>query len=735
MIAIDWSKIRSLNGSRAEGFEELCVQLARLESPVGACFKRKGTPDAGVECYSVVNREAEWGWQAKYFDGFGDSQWRQLDKSVKTALDKHPRLVRYFVCTPLDRPDARISGKKSAMERWDDHVAKWSGWASDRGMAVEFVYLGSSELIERLSRPCNIGRVRFWFDTRGFDQEWFTARLDEALKTAGPRYTPEIHVDLPIAAELEAFGRTEGFFDRIKAHARDIRKRLRELGYAESKVVEPSLGELAVAVSTKVEAVLNSLGALTVQPAGRLPFPEITAQVKDAESTLLSCERDLEAKRAKSKKDEGLSPDSDKPFRERLQRLYALATELREVSDLLIHAQDIAGSALMLLNGNAGTGKTHLLCDVAKQRIAAGRPTVLLMGQQFISQEPPWFQAAQQLDLRAFTMEEFVGALEAAAQAANCRALVLVDAINEGAGRLIWPSYLPAFLAHFERSPWIGVLLSVRSSYEDVVVPETIRESAASLTHHGFAEHEYDATRAFFIHYGLDLPSTPLIAPEFHNPLFLKTLCQGLNAKGERRLPRGFHGITATFDLYLSAINQRLSSTLDFNPKYTLVRQALEDFAKEMVDTDRRWLSLPKAEEVINNRLPGRDFERSLYRGLVVEGVLVEESVWQKETVWEDVVFISYERFADHVVANTLLDNHLDLETPALSFKAGGSLAFLWNGNEGLYVSSGLLEAMCIQIPERTGYELISLAPQLMENFWCGGPQARWWCKIFCVKF
>jgi hypothetical protein len=38
---------------------------------------------------------------------------------------------------------------------------------------------------------------------------WFTARLDEALKTAGPRYTPEVHVDLPIAGELEAFGRTE----------------------------------------------------------------------------------------------------------------------------------------------------------------------------------------------------------------------------------------------------------------------------------------------------------------------------------------------------------------------------------------------------------------------------------------------------------------------------------------------------------------------------------------------
>lgn len=92
---LDWSAIRPLNGSRAGGFEELCAQLARAERPAGAHFERKGTPDAGVECYAVLGDGSEWGWQAKYFDAFGDSQWSQLDKSVKTAVEKHPRLVRY----------------------------------------------------------------------------------------------------------------------------------------------------------------------------------------------------------------------------------------------------------------------------------------------------------------------------------------------------------------------------------------------------------------------------------------------------------------------------------------------------------------------------------------------------------------------------------------------------------------------------------------------------------------
>jgi len=283
-VNIDWNAIRPLNGSRADGFEELCAQLARGESPVGSRFERKGTPDAGIECYAVLSDGSEWGWQAKYFDGFGDSQWSQLDDSVKTALEKHPRLVRYFVCVPLDRPDARIDGRWSARERWDAHVQKWAGWASARSMIVEFVYWGSHELLERLARPQHVGRVGFWFDVRGFDGAWFTARLDEALKTAGPRYTPEIHVDLPIASELDAFGRTERFFGRIKAHARDIRERLRSFQYSKSQSVDPALDASMSALSSNVQAVLAELGAVTVQPIGGLPFKRIADQVAAAEA-------------------------------------------------------------------------------------------------------------------------------------------------------------------------------------------------------------------------------------------------------------------------------------------------------------------------------------------------------------------------------------------------------------------------------------------------------------------
>ena len=64
------------------------------------------------------------------------------------------------------------------MQRWEAHVTKWAGWATDRDMAVEFVWWGSSELTLRLSRDDQAGRVRFWFGGAGrFSDEWFDKKL------------------------------------------------------------------------------------------------------------------------------------------------------------------------------------------------------------------------------------------------------------------------------------------------------------------------------------------------------------------------------------------------------------------------------------------------------------------------------------------------------------------------------------------------------------------------------
>ena len=723
---LNWHSIRAIDGSQAAGFEGLVAQLARAESPADARFERVGAPDAGVECYCVLKDGGEWGWQAKYFtSALTTSQWRQIDDSVKTALDKHPELVRYYVCVPWDRSDARIHGQKSALQRWEERVSKWEGWAHERGMNVKFVWWGASELIERLSQPEHIGRLFFWFDERYFDGAWYDDSLKEAISAAGPRYTPEIHVDLPIARDLELFGRTDAAVDSIKAIARDVRRDFRNviLSREEEEELRGNV-ELDDLLKSR-DAVLGAFASLSPEPIGELPIAKI---VKRIEAAITECSK-LEEPLEKHSREHGSqrqetddrSPYRTNPFRDVLHRVISLRYRLKVSCDSLEHADKIANGRVIILKGDAGTGKTHLLCDVARSRVEDDAATVLLMGQRFTGSTEPWTQALQLLDMpREATAGQFVGALEASAQVANRRALLIIDAVNEGRGQAIWPDHLSAFLSRIEKPPWIGVILSVRSSYEESVIPDDVRERAVSVTHTGFRGHEYDAVRTFAEHYGIEFPSTPIMHPEFQNPLLLKIIFEGLEGAGERIIPRGFSGVTKTFNLYLAVVNRRLARNLDYNPNDNLVRRSLEKVAERMLEIDPtiRWLPWQHAEELVNGLLPGRGFSTSLYRGLIEEGVLAKDMAWG-EGESDEVVLFAYERFSDYMIADFLLRKHLDASNPQAAFGEGGGLAFV--SDKSTYTPAGILEAMCVQVPERTGMELVRLAPSLLDDAWRTG--------------
>ena len=716
---LDLMTIRPLNGSRSKGFEELCAQLARRESPDGADFQRKGTQDAGVECFSILESGQEWGWQAKYFHTLETPQWRQVDDSVRTALTKHPDLIRYFVCIPLDRPDAREGRRWSAMEHWRRRVEKWRRWASDKGMDVEFEWWGQSELLSRLSQPDCAGLLQFWFDSQGFNDTWFRSRLGEAFETAGPRYTaryePGVHVDLPITNKLEMFGRTETAFDRIRLSAREVRRAIPTIERANSSGRRDE--ELESDLSNLVRKVRSALGALpgVYRPDGMSAIDDIVSNVSQAAGEAFRIGDAFHMRMAEYAAEDSAPGDRtgahDNPYRERRYEVARLERNLDECYRRLSEFATISNRDPLILNGQGGTGKTHLLCDFAKMRVEAGAPTVLLMGQQFLSLDSPWAQALERLDLRRLSSEQFIGSMEAAAQAANSRALIIIDALNEGRGRERWQDNLASFLAPLRNSQWIGVILSIRSPYEDYVVPDQVLTQAATVTHEGFANVEFEATRTFFDHYGIEFPSAPLLQPEFRNPLLLKTLCQGLQRLGKRTLPRGSSGVTSIFDTCLRAINITLADRLDYDRGDNLVRDAIVEIARYLSKEglDQRWLPKKVARRVAGDLLPGRNYSDSLYRALVSEGLLLETITGGVESP-QEVVQIAYERFADHVIVDTILNERMGMDTQENAFRTQGELASLTD--ESKYLPHGILEALCIQVPERTGRELMELVPE-----------------------
>ena len=220
MQNIDFSQIRNHDGSQSKGFEELVCQLARLSKPENAKeFIRKDGAggDAGVECYWKLQDGSEHAWQAKYFlKPLGSSQWNQISRSVKSALNKHPDLTKYYICLPKDRNDSRRSSTKgkqitSELDKWNQYVEKWKAIAATKSMQVEFEYWGEHEILLMLQKDTS--------DFAGIAKYWFGPPIPYPTDILPHRYFPKDLVDQKIKHETNTLRKSRFLpgFDRVNS--------------------------------------------------------------------------------------------------------------------------------------------------------------------------------------------------------------------------------------------------------------------------------------------------------------------------------------------------------------------------------------------------------------------------------------------------------------------------------------------------------------------------------------
>jgi hypothetical protein len=716
----EWNTLRTFNGSQREAFEELCCQLAHCEIPEDYKFIRKGTPDAGVECFTIAPDNTEWGWQAKFIFELGNAQWQELEASFYTAIEKHPKLVRYYFCLPIDLSDARVRKQNSQLQKWQEHKEKWENKARENGLVIEICYWGKFEIFERLSMDINKGRTLFWFTQKIFDTNWFQEKLKLVLDAAGPRYTPELNVELPIVSAFNALGRNPEFCNSIRLYSGEIKKAFTEISLKNKSLYSDEESEKFNRFNSLIDDYLNQIAISTVQ---RYPLEILHKQIQEFLELLdTSYEKmvdlDIKEKGKDLLKSQNLknAPRYQSKFISSINSISKLTRKIQELEDFLTSEEmKLANNSFMVLTGDAGTGKTHLFCDVSSNRISQGIPTVMVLGEWFPSGEEPWTQLMQLLDFRNSTIEEFLGALSSAAEASGHKALILIDAINESGDRKIWLNHLTRIITIISNFPWIGLAISVRSSYEKITIPNQLVDDGRliRIQHQGFSNHEYDAVKNFFDFYKLELPSFPLLLPEFSNPLFLKTLCKGLHDKGDSRFPAGSAGLTSIFQLFIDSIDNRVWKEY-FSEHYLKPRshvwKAIENLAEEMMRTGQIWLKFEDAE-IIVNRLTDK-LDVPLLKILISEGVVSTAVQYRKDSNFE-VIRFSYEKFSDHILVKHLIDKYFHSKLDSEVFSSNGKLNFIINEP---WQNQGLIEALCIQIPERFGLEFPALFSKELDE-------------------
>ncbi|QDV73853.1 AVAST type 2 anti-phage system protein Avs2 [Botrimarina mediterranea] len=722
---MQWNQLRA---PQEHSFEELCCQLAACE-PVadGARFIRNGTPDAGVECYWRLATGDEWCWQAKWFlSSLGSSQWNQLSSSFQTAFEKHPRLRRYYVCLPQDFSDARGQGKKSAQTKWEAWVKKWTTYAEKQGRQIQFELWGSHQLTARLTQPSARGAHWYWFNATVMTPAWFAKLAEQSVANAHDRYTPWLNVDTQTKVSLEVGKRSEPFWQGLSDSLRD----LRTTEPSGSHIGEhPSIDVAYEQLRSVFQRLVDSLSEWTLAQhegdtwtqIGNVSLDDWEQIVSETLDAIDTCRSSLSEAEEKQQAEQGASqrPETHgNPFRDAAHRLSKFGTAVYGFRNFVINAERCGvNSTNHLLVGEAGQGKTHLLCDLLLRDIQQGRPAILFLGEQFNNSDP-WGQMISLAGLNC-DREQFLGALQAAAQASGKPAILYFDALNEGEGLRLWKKHLAGLAAEIELWDWLQLCLSVRDVYEGQVVPDEVAKRCCRIEHEGFSENTYAAASHFFAVFGIE-PSAPLLEPEFDNPLFLKLFCKGIRDSGQTRVPTGLRGVSEVFGFLVDALDRKLSQPdcLDYDAKDRVVRQAVDRLADKMVELGDDHVPKAVARQLLDDLLPRVGHSNSLLGRLSAESLLTVTTDWQ---AWnsespEEVVRFAYQRMSDHFFVQRVLTNYVDRHEPEVAFREGGHLDEYVSEDDACWDHGGIIEALAIQLPEHCGRELPNLAPQVATN-------------------
>ncbi len=699
----DFRSIRQWRGSQDQAFEELCYQL-RDPTPEKAILIKTGNPDGGLEWYVIHRNGVQWGWQAKFIFDI-DSLLKNMEKSLKTVVDKRPNCRRLTFCIPFDLPDAPGGReRKSARQKFEDRKKQWRQRIPG-ACRVRVELWSEGELLQRLTdHPAQRGKAWFFWQKQVFSPDWCARRLAITTKAAGGRYSPELHIDLPVAFALEGLALSKAFWQKFRTRRGAVVK---------------AVGQIDISHFTGI-GVTRPLQRLTKAFAEwRREVPTCVELPKRlGQDRLLAISRDCRRAIYTAYPDQfGLDVPANiekrsKHASERLSLLRhlldVLARALRGFENILrSRAAEAAEHGTLLLTGEAGQGKTHLFCDAGERAVKADKPAVLLLAGR-LSGRHVWTEIGEQLGLGPIGSEAIIDGMQAAAEAANAPFLLLLDALNEAAEPAAWQEELPSLLAEVARSPWISLGVSVRSTYLPVVLPSDGILGLPEVEHRGFQGREQEACEKFFDAFGLDQPQIPLLSPEFLNPLFLKLYCEGLKESGLSAPPKGEAHISDVFERYLKSKAARILSRLKLDPASRPVERAIDAFSDALVAANRDSLPRDRSTRLINAFAAKlHQWPETLLGQLLNEAVFTADVAWQSvETGYVEVIRFTYQRLADYRIGSILL-KPLNCDPTQLSAALAPGKPLR---ETILKAPSGWIEALAVQLPERFGVELIDTA-------------------------
>lgn len=712
--ALDFRRLRTHRNSRNDSFEELTRQLVLADPPPGWTEIENRGPgaDGGVEILVRFDGNRVWGWQSKFFDqGFGNSEVGQLRTSFSAALTNYPGLERYTVAVPRNLSGSDEGELNTQRRKWRE----WKEWAEGEarkdGRAVAVELWDDSYFVRKLQStdPVYAGMRSYWFAEEVLTQSWFEDKFSTARERIGNRYMADDHVDLGVRK----------YFD-VLLHNDALDARLASLQVALSRAVRAGqelVRHAAPQISTPAAALFGTVQDLQTSIAdggSRDPWAHVTTAamalrdiVRTSENLHALRRTANERKPAKTEsRDDGewVYDSNTRSSVSDFQRELVSASEVFSRNDDAL----LMGKPLLVL-GEAGSGKTHLLADEVARQLKRLAPAVFIPAKALQSVSQPGRSILDYLEVIDTSFSVWLSALSAAALAAGKDALLAIDGINESASATDWEASLPALLREVSAFPNIRISLSCRTTY----VPHCVRPTldAVRLVHPGFRGSLSLAAKTYLDNHGIERSSAPIfeLSGVLNNPLFLTSVVRGLKSEGKTSFPRDLDSLPNILAYWIQSVERSL---LDgrferIQPNDGKVGQVVRALAAEMARQGAELLSIVDAnrigEVVIDLAPPSRPADRIVTR-LLEEGILLDFP--SAEAAGGKTVSFSFQKFSDYFIAAAILEKAADGNALMQSLLPGGPFAHIFERTKGGWQFEGVRIALLALCPTHFGEEL-----------------------------
>lgn len=652
-------------------FENMAYFLfcSEYKYPIGI-FRYKNQP--GLETEPIEIEGKQYGFQAKYVDSIRIEKNDIID-SIRKAKKYHPQLNTILLYVNKE-PSKKSERPKYLVEI--DQAAETEH--------LELVWRVPSQLEVQLLRPHNKWIYEIFFGKKILDPSFFENNIVQNIKNLGPRYNEELNFELPIARLFDVIAHNKDFNDRLVSIIHSwITKETHLKSYSGKGIsaIDNDINSLKAQLLQWVNCYDYSIG-------NPIDLDSVITEIEKLNETIFNRQRELHKQNNVERQDE-----TSYILRETVE---SNSTFLKEYNSLHV---ELCNNPILIITGEAGCGKSHLLGDIANKRIKQSHPTLLLLGTTFKEASTIEKNILSQLDLN-IPFSDFIEQLNELGLSIGSRVLIMIDAINEGIGADLWRDQISGFIEKISKYPAIGLVLTIRSTYYGDIIPDDYinKTNITIYEHPGFKGNIYEALKLFCKYYDIQQPSFPLLNPELSNPLLLQLLCESVSKSEKKNFPHGFTSLLRLINQYEEILNQKFEKKREEYKNRKIVSKALEQLAVELCDTPYGSLECDKVLQLFDEKFP--QFT-NLLSDLLEEGVLIKMKDFSRN---EEIVSFSYQRIGDFIMANEITRQYKTFEEFSSKFIYHPIVKSRRWHHEGIY------EALSIIIPEQYNRELFELS-------------------------